>query len=161
MPVALITGAARGIGLGAATALAQAGFDVAAIGIEAPGEAAEALASLRAIGPRAVYVRADIADLAGHDAMLAEVAERLGPVDCLVNNAGVTSLRRGDMLELTPESFDRCVAVNLRGTFFLTQAVARAMIADAGRGVVSPIAASSPSPLPTPRSSASTAPTTA
>jgi 3-oxoacyl-[acyl-carrier protein] reductase len=57
-----------------------------------------------------------------------EVTRRLGPIDCLVNNAGVTSLRRGDMLELTAESFDRCVAVNLRGTFFLTQAVARSML---------------------------------
>ena len=65
MPVALITGAARGIGLGAATALAQAGFDIAAIGIEAPDEAAGALAELGRSGCRAIYIRADIADLAG------------------------------------------------------------------------------------------------
>src|SRR6185369_14468489 len=56
---------------------------------------------------------------------------------CLVNNAGVTSLRRGDLLELTPESFDRSVAINLRGTFFLTQAVARAMIAAKAAGTAS------------------------
>ena len=62
---------------------------------------------------------------------------RLGPLACLVNNAGVSVLQRGDLLDVTPESFDRCIAVNTRGTFFLTQAVARRMLAARGAGLAS------------------------
>ena len=126
--VALVTGAARGIGRAIATSLARAGFDVALVGLESGAEAIPALADVREAGRRAHYLRHDIADLASHARVVDEIMTVLGPVDCLVNNAGVTSLVRGDMLDLTPESFDRSVGVNLRGTFFLTQAVARAMI---------------------------------
>jgi NAD(P)-dependent dehydrogenase (short-subunit alcohol dehydrogenase family) len=63
-----------------------------------------------------------------HAPLVDAIHARLGPIDCLVNNAGVTSLRRGDLLDLSPDSFDRCIGVNLKGTFFLTQAVARAMV---------------------------------
>ena len=76
----------------------------------------------------------DIAKLEMHGTLVEEIHTRLGPIDCLVNNAGVTSLSRGDMLELGPESFDRCVDINLRGTFFLTQAIARAMLASPAPG---------------------------
>ena len=124
MPSALVTGGATGIGRGIARALAAIGFDVAAVGVETPAQAEESQAEIRALGRNAVYIQQDISDLALHRKLI----DQLGPIDCLVNNAGVTSLRRGDMLELTPESFDRSVAINLRGTFFLTQAVARAMI---------------------------------
>jgi NAD(P)-dependent dehydrogenase (short-subunit alcohol dehydrogenase family) len=127
--VAWVTGAARGIGRGIAASLARAGFDVALVGLESVAEAESALADVRATGRRAHYFRHDIADLASHARVVDEITAALGPVDCLVNNAGVTSLVRGDMLDLTPESFDRSVGVNLRGTFFLTQAVARSMIA--------------------------------
>lgn len=127
--VALVTGAARGIGRGIAAALARAGFDVALVGLETADEAAAALADVRAAGRRAHYLQRDISELDGHMSLVDETGSVLGPVDCLVNNAGVTSLVRGDMLDLTPESFDRSVGVNLRGTFFLTQAVARTMIA--------------------------------
>lgn len=71
----------------------------------------------------------DLADLAGHAAVLDRIEQAWGPVECLVNNAGVTSLVRGDMLELTVESFDRSIGINLRGTFFLTQAVGKRMVA--------------------------------
>src|SRR5690606_2011820 len=60
---------------------------------------------------------------------VAGVAARMGGLDVLVNNAGVSVLSRGDLLEITPESFDRCIAVNLRAQFFLTQTVARHMLA--------------------------------
>jgi 3-oxoacyl-[acyl-carrier protein] reductase len=98
--------------------LADTGFDVAIVSAE----------RRKAARGEALYLQADIAELGGHEGIVREVNRRLGAIDCLVNNAGVTSLRRGDMLELTAESFDRCVAVNLRGTFFLTQAVARSML---------------------------------
>lgn len=126
---ALVTGGARGIGSAACFALARAGFDVAIVSLEATTEAESILSSISALGRKAMYVQQDIADIGLHGALVQSVCEQLGSIDCLVNNAGVTSLRRDDMLELSPESFDRSVSVNLRGTFFLTQAVAKAMIA--------------------------------
>ena len=128
MTTALVTGGARGIGRGIARSLAAEGFDIASVGMETPAEAADSIAEIRSLGRDAYYVQQDIADIGAHRGLVESVVARLGPVDCLVNNAGVTSLVRGDMLLLTPESFDRSVAVNLRGTFFLTQAVARAML---------------------------------
>ena len=93
----------------------------------------------RKSGRRVLYVEADIADVGRHDAIVRRIVDALGGVDCLVNNAGVTSLQRGDLLQLSRESFDRSVAVNLRGTFFLTQAFARQMLSspsDAYRSIV-------------------------
>jgi NAD(P)-dependent dehydrogenase (short-subunit alcohol dehydrogenase family) len=125
---ALVTGGSRGIGRGICKALAAAGFDVAIVGLESGEEAAASVDDVHSFARKAIYCQQDIADLGSHAALIEAVRENLGTIDCLVNNAGVTSLRRGDMLELTVESSDRNVAVNLRGTFFLTQAVARAMI---------------------------------
>ncbi len=70
----------------------------------------------------------DIADLAGHAALVDAAWDAFGPIDCLVNNAGVSVRQRGDMLDVSAESFDRLIDVNLRGPFFLTQAVARRMM---------------------------------
>jgi NAD(P)-dependent dehydrogenase (short-subunit alcohol dehydrogenase family) len=102
--------------------------------METPTEAADALAELLSLGRDAIYIQQDIADIGLHAELVNAICDRFGPIDCLVNNAGVTTLRRGDMLELTAESFDRSVDINLRGTFFLTQAVARAMIAAKSQG---------------------------
>jgi NAD(P)-dependent dehydrogenase (short-subunit alcohol dehydrogenase family) len=122
---ALVTGAGRGLGLGIARALHGAGFAVASASLEpSPPDGAKELLQQ----PETRYYPSDISDLAGHAELLDKVERDVGPISCLVNNAGVTSLVRGDMLDLTPESFDRSVAVNLRGTFFLSQAVARRMI---------------------------------
>jgi NAD(P)-dependent dehydrogenase (short-subunit alcohol dehydrogenase family) len=126
---ALVTGAGRGIGAAIARDLLAAGFKVAMASIEQTSAAAAELQD----GKRCIYYRFDVAGIDGHAALLDQVERELGAITCLVNNAGVTSLVRGDMLELSPESFDRCVAVNLRGTFFLTQAVAKRWIA-AGAG---------------------------
>lgn len=127
---ALVSGAGRGIGRAIAYALATDGFDVVLSSIEADPHPAETASTT---GPgRLYYVRADVADLAAHESLVLAAAAHFGPITCLVNNAGVTSLTRGDMLDLSAESFDRCVAINLRGTFFLTQAVARHMLADTG-----------------------------
>src|SRR5262245_21246285 len=122
---ALVTGAGRGIGAAIAHELLGAGFKVAMASIEQISAAAEKLDD----GNRCVYYPFDVADIACHAVLVDRVERELGPLTCLVNNAGVTSLARGDMLELSPESFDRCVAINLRGTFFLTQAVAKRWIA--------------------------------
>ncbi|HYF09271.1 MAG TPA: 3-ketoacyl-ACP reductase, partial [Acetobacteraceae bacterium] len=71
----------------------------------------------------------DVADLAAHAALAEAAWSRFGGLECLVSNAGVGAMRRGDMLDLAPESWDRCFGINTRGTFFLAQAVARRMVA--------------------------------
>jgi NAD(P)-dependent dehydrogenase (short-subunit alcohol dehydrogenase family) len=118
--VAIVTGAARGIGRAIADALADAGFRVACLGLE---ESADCLPD------GSVYYRTDVARIEDHAAVLGQVAAELGEPTCLVNNAGVTSLTRGDMLDLTPESYDRTLAINLRAGFFLAQAFARRRLA--------------------------------
>jgi 3-oxoacyl-[acyl-carrier protein] reductase len=126
--VALVTGGSRGIGLGVARALAADGFDVAVNGRRPPAEVAPAVDELRRLGAAVLYCQADVADLGVHGAMLHEVRERFGWLDVLVNNAGVAPEVRADILDATPDSFDRLIAINLRGPYFLTQAVAKWMI---------------------------------
>ena len=128
-PVAIVTGGRRGIGLGIAKALAANGFDIAITGIGESDSATDAmLADLATLGARAIYLKADLADLSGHAATVAEIEKELGGIACLVNNAGIASVVRGDFLDLTPENFDTIVATNLRGTVFFTQAVLKAML---------------------------------
>jgi len=122
MTVALVTGAAGGIGRSIARHLLDAGFRVALADVVP-------VPPLEGDPDRWMALHLDLADLAGHAAVLDRIEQVWGPVECLVNNAGVTSLVRGDMLELTVESFDRSIGINLRGTFFLTQAVSKRMIA--------------------------------
>jgi len=129
-PVALITGGRRGLGRGIAWAMAEAGFDILLADLERDAAADETLAGIAARGRRAEFARADIADLAGHAALIDRAYAALGGLDCLVNNAGVTVDRRGDLLEASVASYDRVMNVNLRGTFFLTQAAAKRMLAD-------------------------------
>lgn len=125
-PVALVTGARRGIGRAIAVELGRSGFDVALTDIMASTELEQAVAAVLQTGVQAVPVIADLARIDSHSATLQEVEDRLGaPITCLINNAGVSVMSRGDLLDVTPESFDRCMAVNLRGTFFLTQAFAK------------------------------------
>jgi 3-oxoacyl-[acyl-carrier protein] reductase len=139
-PVALITGAGRGIGRAIALELARTGFAVAGCDIVfEPGNGAAGLFEVRAAvedaGGEFVPLRADIAAIGSHEALLEEVLGRFGRLDVLVNNAGIAPETRLDVLETTPESYDRLMAVNLRGPFFLTQKAARIMEA-AGRGTI-------------------------
>lgn len=131
MPVALVTGGRRGIGRAICANLAAHGFDVAVIDHVEDG-AAETLTLIRDAGRRSLFQRLDIAQTARHAAILDHVAEEMGPVSCLVNNAGVMVSVRGDLLEIDEAEFDRLVGINLRGTFFLTQAVARRMLDQPG-----------------------------
>jgi 3-oxoacyl-[acyl-carrier protein] reductase len=136
-PVALVTGGTRGIGRGCSEALAREGYDLAVCGLRPREEAADALAALRAAGAEALYVQADIGEDDAADRLLAAARSRFGSLDVLVNNAGVAPRERADILEASRESFDRLMRINLRGPYFLTQAVARVMLgqgpADAGR----------------------------
>ena len=128
-PVAIVTGGRRGIGLGIAKALAAEGFDIAITGIGEADAATDAmLGELGAFGARAIYLKGDLADVSGHAATVASIEDRLGAIGCLVNNAGIASIVRGDFLDLAPDNFDTIVATNLRGTVFFTQAVLKAML---------------------------------
>jgi NAD(P)-dependent dehydrogenase (short-subunit alcohol dehydrogenase family) len=121
-PTALVTGARRGIGAAIAVDLARAGFDVAITDLDREGADAT-LAAIRTAGARALFVASDLADIDAHAAVVKSVVDW-----GLVNNAGMPAPVRGDLLEVTPGAFDRVLGVNLRGTFFFTQAVARHML---------------------------------
>ncbi len=127
-PVAVVTGGRRGIGLGIATALAKAGYDLAITGIGDASTAQEALSFLASLGGDTIYVHGDVADVDGHQATVKTVIERFGKIDCLVNNAGMASVVRGDFLALEPANFDTIMDTNLRGTVFFTQSVVKAML---------------------------------
>ena len=128
-PVAAVTGARQGIGRGIADALAAAGFDLVLLDRDWDAADDAALGPLRDAGARIRLLGFDLADSDRHEAVADEIAAAFGVPDCLVNNAGVQVAVRGDILDVTPASFDRVLDINLRGTFFLTQAVARRMLA--------------------------------
>ena len=128
-PVALITGGRRGIGFGIAKSLIADGFNLAITGIDAPESHDPCIADLTALGGRAIYVHSDLSDVGSHQRAVDEVVAAFGSIDCLINNAGIGSIVRGDFLHLVPENFDRIIATNLRGTVFFTQAVLKVMLA--------------------------------
>jgi NAD(P)-dependent dehydrogenase (short-subunit alcohol dehydrogenase family) len=123
----LVTGARRGIGKAIALAMAKANYDVAVADLEAGDELQAVAQQVADMGLKTVAIQADISDLTSHARIISEAEMALGPLTTLVNNAGVSVLSRGDLLDVSPESFDRCMNVNARGTFFLTQAFARRM----------------------------------
>jgi 3-oxoacyl-[acyl-carrier protein] reductase len=125
---ALITGGARGIGRGIAIALVERGFAVAINALEADSDVEKTLADLNASGAKTALVLGDISDLSRHEGLLNEAEAAIGPLTTLINNAGVSVMRRGDILDVTPESYDRCQSVNARGVFFLTQAWAKRLL---------------------------------
>jgi len=124
---ALVTGAARGLGASIALALAHAGADVA-LGLRDATTGGDLVRDIEALGRRALPVQMDIADLAQSRAAVEQAAAELGRIDILVNNAGIAPGNPAE--DVTEHDFDRTVAVNLKGTFFVTQAVARLMIAE-------------------------------
>lgn len=139
-PIALVTGASRGIGAAVAAELAAQGFDLALMALDAADQTARAV---QAAGGRALALRADLADIVAHDAMLDRIEAWGGTPACLVNNAGMGSPSRGDLLDLRPQAYDAVLDTNLRGTFFLTQAVARRMLAGRAAGPRSIVTVSS------------------
>ncbi|MGV8939423.1 MAG: 3-ketoacyl-ACP reductase [Allorhizobium sp.] len=128
-PVAIITGGRRGIGLAIARSLASSGFDIALTGLEERLVDDPVLAELQALGADAAYFQADLAVGSEHAAAVEAIAVRFGDICCLVNNAGMSAVARGDFLDLTVENFDAIMTTNLRGTIFFTQAVVRKILA--------------------------------
>jgi 3-oxoacyl-[acyl-carrier protein] reductase len=134
--VALITGGSRGIGRGIALALADRGWRVAVNYRSNAQAAAETLRLVEEAGGRGMAVQADVADAGDRERLVGTVLERLGRIDLLVNNAGMAPRQRVDILEVGEASYDEVMAVNLKGPFFLTQRVARAMIDLLQAGVI-------------------------
>src|ERR1700678_3766553 len=126
--VALVTGGTRGIGLGIALKLAEAGFTLAISGRRAAEQVQPVLEQLRAHSARSIYVQADVAAAVDRQRLLQTVEARFGRLDVLVNNAGIAPRTRADLLDAGEDSFDELIATNLRGPYFFTQAVASWMI---------------------------------
>ena len=148
---AFVTGARRGIGQGIAYALADAGFDLVLNDMVHDAAMDETLRGIQTRGRAAKPVIADISDLQGLPALCQKAWQAFGGIDHLVNNAGVSVNVRGDLLDVSVESYDRNLDINLRGPFFLTQHIARRMLqvsTDAYRSVVfiSSISAETASP---------------
>jgi NAD(P)-dependent dehydrogenase (short-subunit alcohol dehydrogenase family) len=126
---ALVTGASRGIGRGIALELARAGCRVAINYAGNAEAAAEALSLLRGAGGDGFIVQGDVALAADRERLVHETVANFGRIDLLVNNAGVAPKVRADVLEASEESFDRLYAINLKGPYFLSQLVAKQMLA--------------------------------
>lgn len=128
-PVAVITGASRGIGRGVAIALASEGFDIAAIARSVDSEGMEILSrEVEKKGGEFFPIGLDISCTRCHGEVVQNILNRYGRIDILVNCAGVAPLQRNDLLDMTEESYDRVMNINLRGPVFFAQKVAREML---------------------------------
>ena len=121
----IVTGASRGIGRAVSLRLASDGFIVIAAARADAEKAADYIGELQEISPESMYVSADISSVRDRERLVDTAFERFGRLDILVNNAGVAPTERRDILEMTEESMQRLLDINLKGTFFLTQYAAR------------------------------------
>jgi NAD(P)-dependent dehydrogenase (short-subunit alcohol dehydrogenase family) len=136
-PVALVTGGSRGIGRAIATTLGrEGGFGVAVNFVRNQAAAQEVVREINAAGGKAIAVRGDVASADDRRAIVEQTVMALGPIDLLVNNAGVAPDVRADILDASEQSFDRLISTNLKGPYFLTQLVARRMIDQQTRGKI-------------------------
>jgi NAD(P)-dependent dehydrogenase (short-subunit alcohol dehydrogenase family) len=132
--VALITGAGRGIGRGIAEVFAGEGADVAVNDFDNSQQAEDVAAAIRSSGRRAVVVKADVAKRADVEPMVERIWKELGPIDVLVNNAGIETIV--PFLELTDEQWTRLVDVNLRGAWLCSQVFCRRALAEGRKGSI-------------------------
>jgi len=131
--VAVITGAGSGIGRAAAELFAREGAEVALVDLNAQAAAAAA-GQITDAGGRALAVGADVADAAQVDLAFRQISDEFGRIDVLYNNAGVNSA--GSVVDATDEDWDRCFAVNAKGTFLCSRAAGRLMVAAGGGSIV-------------------------
>jgi len=134
-PVAIVTGASRGIGKGIAKELASLGydlvvnyFDFTAEGKPDESKALQTQKEIKDLGTECEILRGDISNAGDRDSLVALAKSTFGRCDILMNNAGVAPSKRMDLLEATEESFERVLGINLKGPYFLTQKVANWMI---------------------------------
>jgi NAD(P)-dependent dehydrogenase (short-subunit alcohol dehydrogenase family) len=132
MPTAIVTGSDSGIGRATAVALAQAGYDVAITWRSDESGAQATARQVREAGRRAHVARLDLGDPAAAARVIEQLADALGGLDVLVNNAGGGNA--GPFLEATLEDVEQTIRVNVLGTFACTQAAARRMVASGTRG---------------------------
>lgn len=125
-PVAIVTGASRGIGRAIALELAALGFDLVVNRVQQPPPQTQK--EVEGLGARCESVQADISNAEDRSLLIAVTSSKFGRCDMLVNNTGVAPLQRMDILDATEESFDRVMGINLKGPYFLTQLVANWMI---------------------------------
>ena len=126
MSVALITGASRGIGRVIAETMAKAGYDIAICYSGNESAAQETISLCKKYGVQAIYVKADVSNADDVANMFSEVKSLLGPVDVLVNNAGIT--KDGLLLRMSEEDFEKVVDINLKGAFLCTKAAIKDML---------------------------------
>ena len=126
---ALVTGSTRGIGLAVAEALAGEGFAIAINGPVDDDELRSAVARIEALGVPCTAAPFDVTDIEAHRSTMKAIEREIGPLTTLVNNAGVGVLSRGDMLDVSEDSYDRCMAVNTKAVFFLSQTFAKMLTA--------------------------------
>ncbi|MDH7598374.1 MAG: 2-dehydro-3-deoxy-D-gluconate 5-dehydrogenase KduD [Sedimentisphaerales bacterium] len=126
--VAIVTGAARGLGRAMAVGLAEAGADIALVDVL---DMAEAQQQIKALGRRCIAITADLAKDESPDLIVSQTLKQLGSIDILFNNAGI--IRRAPFLEFSKKDWDDVMAINIRAVFLLSQAVAKVM-ARQGRG---------------------------
>lgn len=132
--VALVTGAARGIGRGIAEELAEQGAHVAVNDLDVAGPAEDVVAAIRARDRRAMTVEADVASREAVEAMVDRVWRELGPIEVLVNNAGIETIV--PFLELTDEQWTRLTDTNLRGAWLCSQVVCRRVVAEGRQAAI-------------------------
>ena len=127
-PVALVTGGSRGIGLGVCESLAGEGYNLFLCGRRSADQVVDVLAHLKDIGAEVGYAAADISSSEDRSNLIDGVYNRFGRLDVLVNNAGIAPRVRADILDASEDIYDEVMDVNLKGPYFLTQAVAGRMV---------------------------------
>ncbi len=137
---AIVTGGSRGIGLAIAKRLARDGYNVSIMATRKQDAYLEVLDAVQKENARALYVQGNVADAGDRERLVAETVKVFGAVHVLVNNAGVSPTVRNDLLDMTEESWDRVMTINLKSAMFLSQAVAKQMITqepvDGRRGTI-------------------------
>lgn len=126
--VALITGGSRGIGFGIAQQLAQHGFNLVINGVRPETQADAAIQELKKLGAEVLYCQGNVAVPEDRNKIIGDIRKHFKRLDVLVNNAGIASRERADILQAKEEIFDEVINTNLKGTYFLTQAAANWMI---------------------------------
>jgi 3-oxoacyl-[acyl-carrier protein] reductase len=126
--VAIVTGGTRGIGFGIATGLARAGYDLAINGVRSELDAEDSLEVLRSFGVDVIYCQGNIGNPADRKTIVEKAINHYKRINVLVNNAGVAPKVRSELLSMTEDAFDYMMGINLKGSFFLTQEIAKRMV---------------------------------